>query len=336
MWTDMKKWVADYIKQPEKAMIPVLSFPVINLMGITVKDFISDSDIMAKGIKLVTEKTGMPVFMSPMDLSVEAEAFGSEIKYSDHEVPATVGAIVSSEEEAKALEIPEAGKGRTGIYMDAVKKLAADADKPILAGVIGPFSLAGRLMDVSEAMFYCYDEPDMVHIVMEKCTDYLIKSCLKYKEAGANGVLMAEPLTGLLSPSLAEEFSIPYVTRLIKEIQTDDFVVIYHNCGNSTVQMADSIFSQGAAGYHFGNIIRLKDILEKAPKDVVVFGNVDPVLICNGKPDVIRAAVQNVMNECSSYENFAISSGCDIPPVTPWENINALFTAVSDYYQQKP
>ena len=42
---------------------------------------------------------------------------------------------------------------RTGIYLDAIaeaKKLITD--RPVFAGVIGPFSLAGRLVDVTEAM----------------------------------------------------------------------------------------------------------------------------------------------------------------------------------------
>ncbi len=110
--------------------------------------------------------------------------------------------------------MPEVGAGRTGLYIEAISKAAqAITDRPVFAGVIGPYSLAGRLMDVTEAMVLCYDEPDMVHTVMEKTTAFLIDYCKAYKAAGANGVVMAEPLTGMLSPNLAEEFSHPYVER---------------------------------------------------------------------------------------------------------------------------
>ena len=44
---------------------------------------------------------------------------------------------------------------------------------------------------------------------------------------------MAEPLTGMLSPNLAEEFSHPYVERIVDAVQDDSFAVIYHNCGNN-------------------------------------------------------------------------------------------------------
>jgi uroporphyrinogen decarboxylase len=40
------------------------------------------------------------------------------------------------------------------------------------------------------------------------------------------------------------------------------------------------------------------------------------------------------MGKCCSYPNFVISSGCDIPPATPWENLDAFFAAVEEYYEK--
>ena len=194
--------------------------------------------------------------VSMMDLSLEAEAFGSTVHFSDDEVPTVTGSIVHSEEEADALKVPEIGAGRTQIYIDAIgKAVELVQDRPVFAGVIGPFSLAGRLMDVTEAMIYCYDEPDMVHTVLEKATEFLIKYINAYKAVGANGVLVAEPLAGLLSPSLEEEFSCDYMKKIVEATQTDDFLVCYHNCGNCTVQQIESITQNGCRVLHFGNAI---------------------------------------------------------------------------------
>ena len=49
-------------------------------------------------------------------------------------------------------------------------------------------------------MLYCYDEPDMMHTVLEKTTEFITKYILAYKAIGAHGVVIAEPLAGLLSP----------------------------------------------------------------------------------------------------------------------------------------
>ena len=200
-----KAWLDGLRGTGRKKAIPVLSFPSISLMGITVRDLTSDSGLQAKGMKLIADRVDSGASVSMMDLSVEAEAFGAPIRITDDEVPTVVGSIVHSEEEAEALVIPPVGAARTGKYIDAIKQACQlITDRPVFAGVIGPFSLAGRLMDVTEALINCYTEPDMVHITMKKVTKFLIDYILAYKEqTGAAGVVIAEPLTGLLSPDMA-------------------------------------------------------------------------------------------------------------------------------------
>ena len=337
MKRDMKQWMKDVVDAPVKQAVPVLSFPAIQLMGITVRELISSSDAQAKGMKLVADRVPAGASVSLMDLSVEAECFGSQIRFSDDEVPTVVGSVVSSLEEVEALSVPAVGAGRTGIYIEAIQK-AVDLiqDRPVFAGVIGPFSLAGRLMDVTEAMIYCYEEPEMVAALLDKVTDFLIAYCKAYKEVGANGVVMAEPLAGLLSPALAEEFSAPYVKRVVDAVQDDNFSVVYHNCGNAAIQMIDSILGTGAAMYHFGNAISMKEMLQHIPVGTIAMGNVDPAgQLRNGTPESVRAETLRIMGECCDHPNFVISSGCDIPPMSPWENIDAFFQAVDEFYQKK-
>lgn len=336
MKRDMKAWLEELKAAPAKKAMPVLSFPAIQLMGVSVKELISDSDLQAKGMALVAQRVDSAASVSLMDLSVEAECFGAQIRVSDEEVPTVVGQVVSTEEEAEALAIPAVGACRTGLYIDAIKKAAGlITDRPVFAGVIGPFSLAARLLDVTEVMIDCYEEPDMVHIVLDKVTQFLCAYCQAYKEAGANGVVLAEPVAGLLSPALAEEFSGPYVKRIVDAVQDDSFLVIYHNCGGSTIQQIDSILATGSAAYHFGNAIDMAEMMTHIPAGTVAMGNVDPAgEFRNGTPDSIRAATLAVMDACCKYPNFVISSGCDIPPLSRWENIDAFFAAVREYYRR--
>lgn len=309
--------------------LPVLSFPSVSLLGVSVYQLTHDATTQAEGIVRVAQETQAAAAVTMMDLSVEAEAFGCTIKASEHEVPTVIGALITDEDEAAALSVPPVGAGRTGLYIEAARMAKARiTDRPVLAGVIGPFSLAGRLMDVSEALVNCLCEPDMVHTVLRKATDFLKAYILAYKQAGLDGIVMAEPLSGLLSPALEEEFSSPYVKELIQAVQTEDFSVIYHNCGPNTVQMADSLASLGAAAYHFGDAISLPDILARMPADCIILGNISPVThFLKGTPESMQAAVRELRLACAGHDNFILSSGCDIPPACPWENIRAFFQA---------
>ena len=331
MYYDMKKWIEALPKS--KKALPILSCPSIKLLGVSVKEIINSAELQAKGIKAVADRVDSAASVSLMDLSVEAECFGATVRFSEDEVPSVTGRLVGSEEQANALVVPKVGSARSGIYVDAIRRaVTLINDRPVLAGMIGPFSLAARLMDVTEIMMDCYDDPDTVHIVMEKATEFLINYAKAYKEAGANGIMLAEPVAGLLSPALEQEFASPYVKKIVDAVQTDDFVVIYHNCGAGVPVMVKSIASTGCAGYHFGNAVSMKEMLDKMPSDVPVMGNVDPASQFRlGTPQSVKTATAELLKECSRYDNFVISSGCDIPPESPWENIDAFFEAVKEY-----
>ena len=205
-------------------------------------------------------------------------------------------------------------------------------DKPVLAGIIGPFSLAGRLMDVTEIMYTCYDEPETVHEVLKKSTEFLVNYSKALKEAGADGIVMAEPLCGLLSPDMAEEFSCPYVKEIIDAVQTEEFAFIYHNCGNSVPQIASLLYEQGAAAYHFGNAVDMLQMLEEAPSDAILMGNIDPVAcFTNATPEQMEEETYALLKKCGGYSNFILSSGCDIPHTASWENIDAFFKSLEKY-----
>ena len=331
---DMKQWMLDLQSNSVKKALPILSFPCVSKLNIPVSELISDSGKQAEGMKLVADATNSAASVSLMDLSVEAECFGATICVSDEEVPTVKGRLINDMDEAEALEIPVVGSCRSGLYVDAIKKASElITDRPIFAGTIGPFSLAARLLDVSEIMVDCYDDPDMVHLVLEKATAFLIEYSKAYKAAGAHGIMMAEPVAGLLSPALEAEFSAPYVKQIVDAVQDDEFIICYHNCGNNTPLMVESILSTGAKAYHFGNAINMKEMVEKFPDDVLIMGNVDPAGVLRmGTPETVKAETLRIMNDCCGHKNFVISSGCDIPPMTPWENINAFFAAVDEYY----
>ena len=111
-------------------------------------------------------------------------------------------------------------------------------------------------------------------------------------------------------------------------MQTDTFATIYHNCGGAVLGMLPSILRTECSAYHFGNAISIATVLERLPADTIVMGNVDPAAVMkNGTPETVRAAVEALLPLAEQYPNFVLSTGCDVPPDAPWENIDAFFAA---------
>ena len=331
------KWINEIKKSDRILAMPIISFPAVSILGVKVTDFVKDPEIQARAIETVHDRCPEAVAsLCPMDLSVEAECFGTPVRYTENEIPTCSAPLIDpelSEEEhleaAEALQVPGLDAGRAGIYIEAVRR-AADriSDRPLFAGCIGPFSLAGRLVDVTSSLMFCLTEPEYMEQVLEKATDFIIRYIRAFKEAGANGIIMAEPLAGLLSPAIAAEFSGQYCRRISEAVKDENFVFIYHNCGNTTRVTIDSVRMADADLYNFGNAVDMEEMLQKMPEDVIVTGNVNPVSVLRfGTPEKVREAVTEILTRCGKYKNYMLSTGCDVPPATPWENIDAFYEA---------
>lgn len=335
---NMYKWIENMIHSDYKKALPILSFPAVQELFVTVRELVASPAYQAMGMRMIADKYDMPAAISYMDLSVEAEAFGAQTVYAADEVPTIIGTLISTPEEADALKVPKLGVGRTGVNIEGIKKaVKIISDRPVFANCIGPYSLAGRLMNVNDVMLYCYEEPEMVHTVLRKATDFIIKYVKAFKNTGADGVILAEPLAGLLSPQLIEEFSTNYVAEIVNQLQDESFIIIYHNCGNAVNKLTNEIVKTGCKVFHFGDAVDMKEILEIMPSDCLCLGNISPSKqFRHGSPKSIRLDTQRLLETCREHSNFLISSGCDVPPLTDWENIDSFFNTVQAfYYRQK-
>lgn len=331
----MKQWVADVIRQKEVKAVPVMTHPGIEQNGHTVRQAVSDGRVHAEAVSWLTQHYPSAAACTIMDLTTEAEAFGAEIAFSDIAVPAVSSRLLPDAESIYRLQVPALSAGRIPAYLKA-NLLAARAinDRPLFAGCIGPFSLAGRLYDMSEIMVLIYENPDAAHTLLQKCTDFIMKYCMALKLTGANGVVMAEPAAGLMSNDDCKTFSSQYVKRIVEAVQDDNFIVVLHNCGN-TGHCTEAMVATGAAAYHFGNKCRMEEVIREVPPTALAMGNIDPVSVFkDGIPSQMRAAVIDLLEKTKGYPNFVLSSGCDTPPHTPLHNIDAFFKALAEYNQQ--
>ena len=335
MKMNMKQWVADVIRQKEVTAIPVMTHPGIELNGNTVHEAVSNGRVHYEAVMKLAQLYHCAAACTIMDLTTEAEAFGAEIAFSDEAVPAVSSRLLPDVESIDRLQVPSLSAGRIPQYLKANLLAAKEiSDVPLFSGCIGPFSLAGRLYDMSEIMMLIYENPDAAHTLLRKCTDFIEKYCLALKQTGANGVLMAEPAAGLLSDEDCRTFSSNYVKRIVQRVQDDSFIVILHNCGN-TGHCTKAMVSTGAAAYHFGNKCRMEDVIKEVPPTALAMGNIDPFSVFkDGMPFQMRQTVMNLLDRMRPYPNFVLSSGCDTPPHTSMSNIDAFFEALHQFNEQ--
>ena len=332
MKRNMRTWIDSVLQSRKRLAIPVMTHPGIALRGNTVLATVTNPRLHFEAVQAVAQTYPTGASTMIMDLSVEAQAFGAEVRFGDNEVPSVVGRCVDDAASIDRLAVPGLDEARVGQWLEA-SRLAAQtiSDRPVLAGCIGPFSLAARLYDVTEVMTAILIEPDSILMLLEKCTQFLISYVQAFKAAGANGILIAEPVAGVLSSDLCTEFSSVFVKRIVDAVQDEGFLVILHNCGD-TDTLVSSMHGTGAGGLHFGNRCDIVKALAQIPQDTLVFGNIDPVgVFKSASSQAVRSETLQLLRAAKKYSNFILSSGCDVPPDVPLENIDAFFQALSDY-----
>ena len=329
----MSKWLESLIGSPRRRAMPILTSPGIDLIGEKSERVFKSGEMQFRAIRALVDRFPMmAVAQSMMDLSVEAEAFGAIVKFDEQETPNVVSGILETEDDIANMKIPDIGSGRTSEYLLAAKLCATEIkDRPSLGGMIGPFSLAGRLLDMSRLMLLAAMEPKTVHMLLEKVTLFLIEYAKAFKATSCAGLIMAEPAAGLISPKMSKEFSYDYIRRIVETVKDDHFVFILHNCGK-TDRMVDEMLSTGASALHVGNAVSVETILKQTPEHIPVMGNLDPSGVFRMEtPDVVFATTSQLLEATKAYPHFVLSSGCDIPPGTPIENISAFFEALEKY-----
>ena len=336
MKRNMKEWAAGIISGKDRQVLPIMTYPGLYFTGKTIPDLVTNGEEHYKCIKALADHYPAVASVSVMDLSLESQAFGANIIVSDDDVPTIKERLLKDNEAIKTLQVPKVGAGRTGEYIKAATLASKNiTNKPVFAGMIGPYSLSGRLFDISEFMVNVMIEPDASHELLKKATAFLKEYAKAYKDAGCNGVVIAEPAAGLLSYETCHEFSSRYVKEIVDYVQDENFLVILHNCGK-TVELVPSMLSTGAAGFHFGNAVDMMDILPQIPADHFACGNIDPSgVFRGGNPASIKATVKELLNKTKSIKNFVLSSGCDVPPKTPKENVDAFYEALKEYNSGK-
>lgn len=307
-----------------KNQTPCLFYPITKEMGVSVSELLTNSEVQKDALICIANKYPADAVIRMTELWCEAASFGMKVTFQENDFPKLGSAIISEADDFENIIIPDAVNEITKPLIDAVKLAKPKMNKPLIVGVTAPFTLASVLNGSEDFMVNSMTEPEMSHAFLEKLTGFLINYINEYKKAGADGIILAEPSVTMISPDMTDEFSNTYIEKIITAVQTDDFSVIYHNCGAVNSHM-EVIAKLSAHGFHFGCDVDMKTAINKIPNDRLIMGNVDPRLFLSKYG--LQEKISQIKSTCSGYSNFVLSTGCDLSPNATKENIATFFNS---------
>ncbi|MGE5559205.1 MAG: uroporphyrinogen decarboxylase family protein [Bacillota bacterium] len=312
---------------------PLAGFPGMRLTGGNLQENLTSAARQFDTVSSLYDRF-RPDFVFPMmDLTVECEAAGAKVKMSD-EAPAVEGHAVCCAGDLSKLKLPSAGgEGRLHVFIDTVRMIVKNLPtEAVKCGyILGPLSMAGRLMGTTELAVNVALEPEFVHGLLEFCHAFLQEYLSGILASGPDCVWILEPTASLFSPSQAGEFSNAYVRQLMEKIKSAGASPVLHNCGRIG-HLMESYSKIGTEGLSVGSCMNLQEVWAQIPPDLVLFGNVDPSgIFLQGTPEMVREETGIILKNMNGKANFILSSGCDLPAGVPLENLAAFVDAAREF-----
>jgi [methyl-Co(III) methanol-specific corrinoid protein]:coenzyme M methyltransferase len=276
---------------------------------------------------------GFECAVVPFDMGVEAEALGAGVNFYTHRddvVYPTITTKVSEKVEDLDLKVPSdlAGAGRIPLVAEAIRLLKKDVGDQVVVGswVLGPYTLAGQLVDIGDLAKMASKKKDLVNGILDTLADALINIVKIYRDAGADYITVREMGAGpdILSPRMFKALIQPHLEKVFAAL---DSPKILHICGDTNT-IVEAMAACGADAISVDQKNNVAESRKKLGAEVCILGNLDPYgILVVGKPEDVE---NDVKNSISSGVN-ALWPGCDIFPTAPRENMEALMAAVEKY-----
>ena len=299
---------------------------MMNAVGATYPEAHHNSQMMADMAAAPFEMCGVDGTTLPFDISLEAEVLGAELDWRKIDRPPIK---VHSVKNPDDFTIPEhiENLGRIPVVLKAVEILKEKygEDLAILPTTVCPFTIAGHLASVDEMFMWIITDPDKIHTLVSKVTDFVIDYQKLLSDAGADILFAIDPTSSgdLLSGDMYKEFVLPSIQRMRKATDTP---TILHICGN-TKPMLEHIAISDVDGFSFDKAVPVWYAKQILGDKVSVYGNLDVIdLFPNQMPEDVYNATAEVIRQ---GVNIA-GSACDVPETTPIENIRAFVKACKE------
>jgi len=202
--------------------------------------------------------------------------------------------------------------------VEFLKKEVGD-EVPIVAGIIGPFTIAGSLLDSVPLLKATFKSPQKLRPFLdvgEKAGTALARALV---DAGAD-IISCEDMTAspeLIAPKTYKELELEYQRKQFDAIPVP---TILHICGN-----VDAIVEwMGQTG---ANILSLepkanaKLARAKCGSDIILMGGMDTATTLYMKdPDTVKQGCEETIEDGIQI----LAPGCAVAPGTPTENLLAM------------
>lgn len=267
--------------------------------------------------------TGFDAAAVPFCMTIEAEELGAQIHFGSCDVqPRVLTEPMGHVRHLSALQRPGEEPGpRREVTLQAIRRLREMAPEvAVLGATVGPFSLAGQVLEAGLLLRALRRDPPAVHALLQRCLSVVECFARQQVAAGADAIVISDPTaTGeLLGAEAYAEFAGPYLRRVVAAVREAGAPAIVHVCGcpNTILGPLADLPAAAVSVDETAALPRARAALQRQR----LMGNVSAELLRNGPPQVIAANARRVLQEGVDI----LAPACGVIARTPAAHLQVL------------
>jgi len=286
-------------------------------------------EVMAKQAMAAYTVLGFDAVRVPFSQTFEAEALGCKIKPGGTKgIPGVEDPPPYKLDDTPVFPDDFLSKGRIPELLKAVTIIKAELgdEVPIVAGIIGPFTIAGSLLDPVHLLKATLKTPEKLPAFIEmaeKAGTALAKALI---DAGAD-IISCEDMTAspeLIAPETYRDYELEYQAKQFEAIPVPK---ILHICGNVDA-IVEWMGRTGADILSLEPKASAKLAREKCGPDIVLMGGVDPAITLFMKDaDMVKQCCEKSIRDGIQI----LAPGCAVAPGTSTENLLAMMEVAKSH-----
>jgi [methyl-Co(III) methanol-specific corrinoid protein]:coenzyme M methyltransferase len=307
----------------------MVTLPAIEALGWRFPEIHRTVEKMAGAAIKAMEMFDFDAAVVPFDLCIMPEAFGLTAELYDSAQGLKFPTIPRKWATVEEVTIPEdfLERGRMPVLLGAIRilKERIGSTHAIGSWILGPFTLAGLLIDPTQIMRMIKKNRDQVESLLDRLVDPIIKLAAKYREAGADYVCIREMSSGtdLLSPKMWPDMIQPRLRQVFTGMASPK---VLHICG-STDLIVELMNDCGADAISVDHKNSLAESRGKIG-NTLLFGNYDGFGLVKGAS---LEEIQRAVEQSIDAGVDAVWPGCDIWPDVNPQNLLAINRAIKEF-----
>ena len=301
--------------------------PAIESLGLRFPQIHKSGKAMADSAVASLERYGFDAAVVPFDMCTVPEALGLPISLYEQSEDILYPTLPAKHKSPEEVSIPDdlLSRGRMPVVTEALSTLKKKIGQEFAIGtwLLGPFTMAGQLVELDVLYKMTRKEPKRVEALLDRLTEMIIHLGRFYQELGADYISLREMGAGttILSPRIFRAMIQPRLSRVLSAWKSPK---VLHICG-STDLIISMMNECGADALSVDQQNNLAASREKVGKETLLFGNFDPFATLSKKDP---AEVDGVVQSCLQAGADGVWPGCDIWPEVKEENVFRLVKAV--------